>query len=376
MKTGASWHARIAAYPLAIAALGASADAAAHAASTAYLRFAPHAAPPTLVVDVALRDLHDSFGLDSDGDGRVTWAEVRGAEPRILQFVGDGVSVRRGTTPCVATPSPVALERHAGAVYASVALRLACDGRGAWGIADTMLFDRDPTHRALLSVERPGRAVEAAVLTPSGRQWRDDASPLSRFVEFLRHGVEHIWAGYDHLAFLGLLLLPAVLTVRGARYAPEPRRRDVVLRVLRVVTAFTAAHSLTLATGALGWWTPPAAPVEVAIAATVILTALANLRPRLAAHGAGLAFCFGLVHGFGFANALAELGLRGGDVAMPLAGFNVGVELGQLAIVAVVLPLLLQARAHAVYARRIVPALSIASAIAGVGWVVQRIASA
>jgi hypothetical protein len=374
--TNTSWHARIAALFLAIAALGAAAYARAHGASTAYLRFAPDAAPSTLVADVALRDLHDSLGLDADGDGRVTWAEVQGAEARIVRFVGDGMHVRRGSSPCVATPSPLVLERHAGAVYASVALRLECDGHGAWGIVDTMLFDRDPTHRALLSVERPGRAVEAAVLTPSGRQWRDDESPLARFVEFLRHGVEHIWAGYDHLAFLGLLLLPAVLTVRGARYAPEPRRRDVVLRVLRVVTAFTAAHSLTLVAAALGWWTPPAAPVEVAIAATVVLTALANLRPPLAAHGAGLAFGFGLVHGFGFANALAELGLRGGDVAMPLAGFNVGVELGQLAIVAVVLPLLLQARARTVYARRIVPALSIATAIAGFGWVVQRIAFA
>jgi hypothetical protein len=359
-----------------LTALLAGTEAAAHGASTAYLRLAADGRPARLVVDVALRDLHDVLDLDADGDGRVTWREVRAAEPRVVALVRGTVRVRRGGADCETAASPLTVERHAGAVYARVILQLSCAATGPWQVRDSLLFDRDPTHRALLSVERANGATNAAVLTPSQPGWQEDRSGTARFFDFVRHGMLHIWSGYDHLAFLGLLLLPAVLTVRGRQYAPAPRSREVLGRVLRVVTAFTAAHSLTLAAAALGWWTPPARPIEAAIAVTVVLTALANLRPAVAAHGAPLAFGFGLVHGFGFANALAELGLRGGDVAAPLAGFNVGVELGQLAVVAVVLPLLLRARTSATYARRVVPAASVCTALAGIAWVVQRVASA
>jgi hypothetical protein len=211
------------------------------------------------------------------------------------------------------------------------------------------------------------------VLDADHPSWRPARSKFSLFLDFVRQGVWHIWLGYDHLAFLLLLLLPAVLD-RGQRgWEPVPSQRRIIFRVLKVVTAFTAAHSITLSLAALGVLTPPAAPVEAAIAVTVILAGLANLIPRFAVHGAGMAFAFGLIHGFGFANALAELGLKAGSIAVPLAGFNIGVETGQLAVVALALPILAALRRTRLYSLRVMPGASIVMILVAVGWLVQRV---
>ena len=166
-------------------------------------------------------------------------------------------------------------------------------------------------------------------------------SPWSTLARFVAEGVRHILEGYDHLAFVSLLLLPIVL---GRRREPCASARSAAAEIVRVVTAFTAAHSLTLALAASGYVPIPTRLVELAIAASVLLAAVLNLVPNAPRLGARLAFGFGLVHGFGFANALGDL--TSGDTALlaSLAGFNVGVELGQLAVVAGLMPLLFLAR--------------------------------
>ena len=153
----------------------------------------------------------------------------------------------------------------------------------------------------------------------------------------------HIWAGFDHILFLLSLLLPAVL-VPSADFRRGVGRRSRASEtafwdVLKVVTAFTVAHSITLSLATLGVVSLPSRLVESAIAASVVLAALNNIRPVV--HGGRwiIAFCFGLIHGFGFASVLADLGLPQGSLLLALVAFNLGVELGQLAIVAVFLPL-------------------------------------
>lgn len=144
---------------------------------------------------------------------------------------------------------------------------------------------------------------------------------------FVRHGIEHILGGYDHLLFVFALLL----IVRSTR------------ALIWSVTAFTLAHSITLALAALGVVHVPGPPVEAAIAFSVLLLASEIVRmrrgePSLTARWPWMvAFCFGLLHGFGFAGALSEIGLPRGDIPLALLAFNVGVELGQLAFIAVVL---------------------------------------
>ena len=157
---------------------------------------------------------------------------------------------------------------------------------------------------------------------------------------FVVEGVLHIWEGYDHLAFVSLLLLPIVL--REARAATRPpSARAAALEVVRVVTAFTAAHSLTLALAATGYVAIPTRIVEIGIAASVLVAAVLNVVPNAPRLGAKLAFAFGLLHGFGFANALGDIARGERSLLATLGGFNLGVELGQLVVVAALLPLLL-----------------------------------
>jgi hypothetical protein len=142
-----------------------------------------------------------------------------------------------------------------------------------------------------------------------------------------------------------------------------------------VVTAFTLAHSLTLSLAALGWVVPASRWIEAAIAASVLLAALNNLRPVATRRLWVIAFGFGLIHGFGFAGALTELGLPTGARLACLVGFNLGVEIGQLAVVALVLPVLFALRHRAVYVRALMPAASLGiAALAGM-WCVQRLAA-
>jgi HupE/UreJ protein len=182
-----------------------------------------------------------------------------------------------------------------------------------------------------------------------------------------------VWIGYDHLAFLLLLLLPGVLRAAGASgWQAVPTFRETARDLFRIITAFTLAHSLTLALAATGTVSIPVRPVEIAIAASIVIAGLLNLFPGAARARLALAFGFGLVHGFGFSNALAELGARGARLVPTLAGFNAGVELAQLSLVLLVLPLLFRARKSAFYAWRFMPAASLAAAMAGAAWLVAR----
>jgi hypothetical protein len=158
----------------------------------------------------------------------------------------------------------------------------------------------------------------------------------------------------------------------GAGWQAAPTFRQTARDLLRIITAFTLAHSLTLALAATGTVSIPVRPVEVAIAASIVMAGLLNLFPGAARARLALAFGFGLVHGFGFANALAELGARGARLAPALAGFNIGVELAQLALVVAVLPLLFRARKSSFYALRFMPATSLVTALAGAAWLVAR----
>ncbi len=207
----------------------------------------------------------------------------------------------------------------------------------------------------------PASTTGSAVLTrEQPRASWTDATPrtLEAAQAFARLGVEHIWTGYDHLCFLAALLLVTT------------RLRDMLL----VVTGFTLAHSLTLTAAALGWVTVPPWLVEPAIAASIVLVGVENLWKPPARRRVAMTFALGLIHGFGFAGLLAELGLPQGQLVTALLAFNGGVEIGQACIVAVVLPLLLRARRWPAWERHAVPTLSVGVALVGAWWLVERLA--
>ena len=191
----------------------------------------------------------------------------------------------------------------------------------------TVLTDSDPAARQVVLIGDGDNAPQA--LLDAARSTVTLSTPppsrLSTFERYLVTGIEHIFLGYDHIAFLIAVVLWA--------------RR--LLPVIKIVTAFTVAHSITLSLAALGIVVIPSAIVEPAIAASIVFVALENFVSRDVDHRWRVTFAFGLIHGFGFAGALKEIGLPPNAVATALAAFNIGVEIGQIAIVSIVGPLLI-----------------------------------
>ena len=330
--------------------------------------------PVRIELDLAIRDLALTVMLDANHDEQVTWAELDAVRPALDTLVTRGLRVMRGGAPCTSRITGRGLRNYDDGAYATTVIEARCTGTGALALDYRIFFDRDPQHRALVTV-RGADGVSTAIAGPSsptvvvgGGSWFDTLRG------FVVEGVHHILAGYDHLAFLLLLLLPSVL-VRGANgWEPSGSGRDTALAVARVVTAFTLAHSITLTLATLGLVTPATRWTEAAIAASVLITALNNIRPVVTRRLAGVAFLFGLIHGFGFAGALLELGLPRGSRAAALVGFNLGVEFGQLLVVAPVLPLLYALARTRVYRVALMQAFSAVIAVLAAWWLVQRLA--
>ncbi|WP_233454721.1 HupE/UreJ family protein [Hymenobacter negativus] len=185
-------------------------------------------------------------------------------------------------------------------------------------------------------------------------------------------GVRHIAEGTDHLMFLLVLLLPApLLLTKGGRWGRFGGVRYSLVRLLKVVTAFTLGHSLTLLAGALGWLRLPSQPVEILIAVSILVSAAHALRPLFPGREAWVAAGFGLVHGLAFASTLAELHLPAGPMALSILGFNIGIELMQLFVIALTVPwLILLSRTPSYAAVRVAGA--ILAAVAAGAWIVER----
>lgn len=351
-----------------------SVPASAHDRSTSYSSWDIRGRSAQVTVHIAQLEL-----------SRFPWMSSAGADlDRMLgAYFAEQLQLFAGAAPCVVTDAPRALDAPDGrAVYE---WRLACPDGAPLQIRSTLMLDVAPSHLHFARVARDGSPVVERVLS-DGEQWwsleptgsaTGGAALGTSLVDYVILGVRHIWTGYDHLAFLLALLL-----IGGS-----------VAEVARIVTGFTVAHSITLAIAVLGYARPEAGSVEALIGLSIALVAaeniwLLNQRRRglplliagafvmLALAGldgygrvpaltlAGLAvfaacyfellgvvsrpallrwaiaFVFGLVHGFGFAAVLSEAHLPVERLAHALFGFNVGVELGQLAIVSVVWPLL------------------------------------
>jgi hypothetical protein len=315
--------------------------------------------------DIALRDLEFAIGLDADGDGAITWGELRRKQAEIAAYAFARLALRG----CTIKPGALLVDQHTDGAYAAQSFTAEC-GQALprpLELEYSLFADLDPTHRGLLRA-RLGPQTVTAVLGPDQPRLKLDPDGRSRWEQFLdygREGVWHIWIGFDHVLFLVSLLLPAVLMAR--RFAPA------FWEVLKVVTAFTVAHSITLALAALGAVTLPSRLVESAIAASVVLAALNNLWPLVQRGRWLVAFGFGLIHGFGFASVLADLGLPQESLLLALVGFNLGVEAGQLCIVAAFLPLAYAMRHTWVYRRMIVVGGSAVIVLIAALWMVERV---
>ncbi len=362
---------------------------------------------------------------------RMRWHDIAALTRNDIRLSADGA----GCTPDpVATPASdanaPALTEHSDGTYAVLRTQWHCAAPvQALSVEYELFAKTDPTHRGIARVSRANAGADApapqlAVLSP-GNGWHrftlpplpaastapdrsasiaetpapialaaqaarphaeadtapaDDA-PAASLWGFVREGVHHILIGYDHILFLLSLLLPAVWIrsavtdprtgVTRTRWIASNKLRLALTNVLKVVTAFTVAHSITLALSVFDVVNPPSRWVESIIAASVVLAALNNIWPVISEARWKLTFVFGLVHGFGFASALKDAGLAKGALAAPLVGFNVGVEIGQLCIVAVVLPIAWALRDTRTYRGAFAGGSLAIAGVAGL-WLVQR----
>jgi hydrogenase/urease accessory protein HupE len=295
-------------------------------------------------------------GLDENGDGMLTATEVLAGRPRLAALLARGLEVRTGSRFCDGGFEGADLTEQDGL---AVRATYRCAGGGALSVRLGLLESLSLGHRHIATATTEGGGVVRAVLYETNPELRVEPGGNANVpFQLFRMGIRHILTGYDHLLFLlGLILV-------GGRLGP----------LLVVVTAFTVAHSITLGLAALGLWAPSPRLVEPAIALSIAYVGIENWFVRDARRRWLITFPFGLVHGFGFAGALREIALPSSQIPLALASFNLGVEAGQLAVLALVLPAFLWLGRRSWFAGTGVRTLSTAIALAGLVWFVQRVA--
>lgn len=328
---------------------------------------------PDHVQTVATFDLHvlqRIVTVDTNDDGVVTDEELAAAAPALQAYLGDriGLSLDNGP-PDLGQPKPVRwrddITRAEWADWPKTLVDFPFE-RSLENHPDLLTLSYTPwlelggAHANLTRIVQFGYPEIEVVFTAEEPDFDYfTEKPTSRwdtFSRFVRLGAEHIWAGLDHILFLVALLVVS-------------RLREL----LQIVTAFTVAHSITLALAVFDVVEIPSRWIEAGIAATIVWVAYQNLRGRSGAHRWRLTFAFGLVHGFGFAGVLRDLELPAEGLVRSLAAFNVGVELGQVAIVGALFPVIALLRRTPLGAGAIA-GVSAAVGLAGVMWFVERVA--
>ncbi len=346
--------------------------ASAHVSGLSRGEYTPRGAE--VVADLVLRAEDVSLavpGLDADGDGHLSGPELERARGALqasfvdaLQVSGDGASCP-GALGAAALDAPDAIALHATFSCARTPGHL----KLRFGFLDRMAAG----HRHLATVHLPGGDVDALCVRARPEVEVEAAGHASYgFASLARAGVEHILSGVDHLAFLVALVLGGTLVRARARARGEPLP-PTVAPLVATLTAFTVGHSLSLGVATLGGIVPPVRFIEAAVALSVAYVGAENLFARSVRHRWAITLPFGCVHGFAFAGGLLPLGLPRAQLPSALVAFNLGVEAGQLVVLAaLLLPLsLLSSRAWYPTLARV---SSVAVLLAGLVWFAQRIA--
>ena len=352
----------------------------AHKASDSYLSLKVDGEKITGQWDIALRDLDLVLELDRNGDAVIDWGEVRNRHADIAAYALRSLDLKSGEKPCAVSVNDQLIDTHSDGAYAVMKLSANCPSAAdALTVNYRLLFDVDAQHRGLLKLEtaaKDGSPQVVSAVFPADNATQTftlaSGSTLSQLSTYIADGVKHIAIGFDHILFLVALLLPAVLTREGRRWLPVADIRSAFWSVLKLITAFTIAHSITLSLASFDVVRLPSRLVESLIAASVLVTAIDNIWPFLPRRRWLVAFAFGLIHGFGFASVLADLNLPNSSLLLSLLGFNIGVEVGQLILVAVLVPLAYLSRSSPAYPRLALQTGSLVIAAVSLGWLLER----
>ncbi len=330
---------------------------------------------------IAIADLELAVGLDENNDGRISWGEIRQNRDNINRHVLQRLTLQRGDTACDFSSGDHQIANMNAGTFLHIPLSAHCATDGPLQISYDFLFGIDASHRGMMTLSDDDTAA-LLVFSPDRTTQTvsmDSQNTFALWWTFLVEGVWHIWIGADHILFLFALIIPIVLHRRQASSSPKtnvfsnPPLIPMTIDIVKMVTAFTVAHSVTLILASLGWVELPSRLVESIIALSVAVSGLNLLYPIFRGRLWQVAFVFGLVHGFGFASVLSDLTLPTQHFVSSLLAFNVGVEVGQLAIVLLLVPLLLLYR-HNVPARQHMALMASGVLTTGIGlmWLAER----
>jgi hypothetical protein len=334
--------------------------------------------------------------IDTNGDGVISEAEQQTYAERVLRDLSITVDGKSASPTLVSRKFPATeeIKEGLGEIQIEFSVDLAPGGPERRIVFENhhhneisaylvnCLVPRDPSIRILTQNRNEGQSFYQLDYAQAGRS--SDPSTLKGwstirgsvgavgFASIFRLGMRHIAEGTDHLLFLLALLLPAPLLALGSRWIGFAGARHSLLHILKVVTAFTIGHSITLALAALGLVRVPTHPIEVLIAISILVSAIHALRPLFPGREALIAAFFGLIHGLAFAATLEELGLGRWERVTGILAFNLGIETTQLIVVAAIMPsLVLLSRLRSYSVLRIGGALFAGGASAG--WIVERL---
>lgn len=335
-------------------------------------------------VELNVRDVNKAVGLGLPEDGSLTPDAVQQFDMRLRDYVLANLSLRPDGQSVPLNFLAYALRDTEYGQFLMLDLRLANLPRTpeVVDIEYGLIFAADDNHRGFALIENDWRtqvyeneARYSLVFSPDDTAQQldfDDASVLSGILGMIENGTHHILIGIDHLLFLFALLIPAVMVRNQQRWEGVGSLQTALWQVVKIVTMFTVGHSITLALAALGVVSLSARLVESVIAASIAVAAFDILYPVLQRRILLVIFLFGLMHGFGFANVLAEMPIPQDYVVPSLFGFNVGVELGQLAVVVVIVPLLYLVRNSQLYVRYAMPAGAVGLILIAMYWFIER----
>jgi hypothetical protein len=335
----------------------------AHETTRSYLTLSRENADLQADLRVAFRDIEVAVWLDDNLDGGITWRETLMRLPQVVPYVTAGLLFDAGG-PCTLQLTGQAASVQGGIDYLDLRFAGRCpDADAPLRVTSRLFADIDPDHRVFLTLTGAANATTAVLggPTPSLVLDRAGSGLLATFLSYAQAGVLHLAGGADHIVFLFVLILPAVAL------STSPRR--AIASVVLAATGFTVAHALTLSAATLNVLRPRSDVIEVLIALSIIVTAADNIRAFLPAPRAVVAAFFGLIHGFGFATALTGFALSSGTLATALLGFNIGIEVAQMAVIALMVPALMVLRAG----RALVWAGSGAAILIGAYWAVLRL---
>lgn len=311
--------------------------------------------------ELTATDLNKALSLSLPEDGSLQVEDVTPLGARMARYFASRVDLAPdGVTTAMQFSAPDILDtRKAQYVLLPFTTAVAAREIAYIDVDYRVLFDVDPSHRGFLIVENDwetgtfnNEAGISLVFAPDGGSQRLDMSTSTvthGFLEMVKLGVHHIWDGIDHLLFLLALLLPAVVTRRQGQWEPVENFGSALIHVVKVVTLFTVAHTVTLSAATLGAIDLSPRLVESVIAISITIAALDIFWPVFRGGIWWVVFAFGLFHGFGFASVLSSIGIPSQYMTLSLLAFNVGVELGQVAVVCAAFSLLYLTRRSSVY---------------------------